>query len=627
MEVCLCDRTVYLIQTVGVCTVMEIRRKMEETTARRNWDSWLDFLFSVIGGMVGLGNVWRFPYVCYINGGAAFLIPYLLLMVVCGVPIFFLEMSVSQFSNLGPGRVWIVCPLFRGIGYGMVVITAVVSLYYAAIVAWALYYLAMSFSNPLPWTSCDNGWNTNSCFPTGFLQQAKDQDPDHNHTSGLTPVLSVFAVANMTSANITATVNSTESSVVQFWRNHVLQDRGHSIGDLGDLRWQLVLCLLAIWAVAFFTHFKDIKTFGKVMYVAAVLPYVVLLALLIRGSLLPGAVDGLLFYLVPKWHRLLDWQVWLAAASQVFFSTAIGTGIFATLSSFNRFHNNVYRDALVLPVLDAMTSVFAGFVIFIYVGYMAHMQNTTVDEVVTQGTGLAFIAYPEALATMPLPQFWAVLFFLVLFTVGLDTHFVHVQTLSSAIVDTWPRRFGHRKRWVTLVVCIVGFVLGLPFVTQGGQYVLKLCDWYVAAVSLMLMAVAETVILSWIYGTDRLYKDITMMIGFRLSPVWLVFWRFISPGVLLVMWTLGISEWKPIEDYPGWTLGVGWVIAVTPLLVIPVMAVRFLASLRPSAEWKPARPQDGDQDEDQCLRETGNFIATGKLTDDLPNGNDIDENV
>ncbi|XP_076467666.1 sodium-dependent proline transporter-like [Babylonia areolata] len=520
---------------------------MAEPTPRGNWGNWLEFLFSIIGCIVGLGNVWRFPYVCYANGGAAFLIPYLLLMAVCGVPLLFLEMAVCQFSNLGPGRVWVVCPLFRGIGYSMVLIAAVSSLYYAAIIAWALYFLAMSFSNPLPWTGCDNAWNSNSCIPTHIMQlQLKDQDPGHNRTpSGLSPAVPPLSdAATVTSRNSTTAggVYEAESSAVQFWRNHVLQDSGRSVSDLGDLRWQLMLCLLATWAVVFFSLFKDIKTSGKVVYVAAVLPYVVLLALLIRGSLLPGAVDGVIFYLVPSWHRLLDWQVWLAASSQVFFSLGLSFGGVSTLASFNRFHNNVYRDALLLPVLDAVTSVFAGFAMFVYVGYMAHVQNTTVDRVVAEGTGLAFIAYPEGVATMPLPHLWAVLFFLILFTVGLDTHFVNVQIVSSAVVDTWPRRFAHRKRWVTLTVCIVGFALGLPFVTQGGQYALKLCDWYIAAVSVMLVSVGETLVLSWIYGKS-----------FSPSP-------HRSPRV-----------WK-----------------------------RLASSLRPSPQWKAASPPGpADQDDDQ----------------------------
>ncbi|KAL8571775.1 hypothetical protein ACOMHN_058139 [Nucella lapillus] len=156
---------------------------------------------------------------------AAFLIPFLLALLVCGVPMFFLEMSVCQFSNLGPGKVWVVCPLFKGIGYGMVILTSLVSLYYNVIIAWALYYLAMSFRSPLPWASCGHSWNTPSCVPVGpHNQTGGPGHPLHNQTGGpghpldnLTSVVSFYDAANMTSVNVTESVTKAESSVVQFW--------------------------------------------------------------------------------------------------------------------------------------------------------------------------------------------------------------------------------------------------------------------------------------------------------------------------------------------------------------------------------------------------------------------------
>nr|KAG5698953.1 hypothetical protein BaRGS_024874 [Batillaria attramentaria] len=578
-------------------------------TERGNWNNWLEFLFSTIGCLVGLGNVWRFPYVCYTNGGAAFLIPYLIAMVLCGVPMMFLEMVYCQYSNLGPGRVWVICPLFRGIGYGMVVMTSVVSLYYNVIIAWALYYMVMCFSSSLPWATCDNSWNSLGCIPVGSGGNDVNLNGTLNYTTGESSTVTVTSLVVNTTAAIT--VGKRQSSVEEFWINHVLQPT-ENINELGAVRWQLLLCLLAAWTVVFFCLFKDIKTSGKVVYVAAVLPYVVLLALLIRGALLPGAVDGVVYFVVPQWHRLLDWKVWMAASSQVFYSAGIGWGGVSTLASFNRFHNNCYRDAMILPALDAVTSVFAGFVIFVYLGYMAHVQGTTLDKVVTEGTGLAFIAYPEALASMPLPQLWGVLFFIVLFTVGLDSQFVHVQTITSAIADTFPFYFGSKKRWITLAVCLLGFVLGIPFVTQGGLHVLSLCDWYVASISVMLLAVGETLVLAWIYGTGRLYDDLAMMIGYRPSAIWHVVWRIVSPSFVAVTWVLGMISWKPLSGFPRWTIGLGVVIALLPLLPVPVMALvqltrhssgsflqRLRSSLRPSPDWQPAldKVKDGDGEE------------------------------
>ncbi|XP_025084088.1 sodium- and chloride-dependent glycine transporter 1-like [Pomacea canaliculata] len=582
----------------------------EEKAQRGNWGNWFEFFFSIIGCMVGLGNVWRFPYVCYVNGGAAFLIPYLIAMILCGVPLMFLELAYCQFSNLGPGRVWVVCPLFKGIGFGMVLLTSMGSIYYNVIISWALYYLAVSFNSVLPWTTCGNSWNSPDCIGTTSVSNSSSRILLESNSSPNSTEMTTLL------HNLTATyeVRKTQSSVEQYWNNHVLQ-LTDSIDNLGVIRWELLLCLLAAWLISFICLYKDIKTSGKVMYVAAILPYIVLFALLIRGAILPGARDGVIFYLVPRWNKLLEWKVWMAAAAQVFYSAGIGVGGVSTLASFNRFHNNCYRDAMFLPILDALTSVFSGFVIFVYLGYMAHLQDTTVENVVKQGAGLAFIAYPDGLASMPLPQLWSVLFFLVLVTVGLDSQFVHVQTITTCIVDNFPQ-LNQKKRWLTLAVCVIGFLMGIPFVTQGGVHILTLWDWYVASFSIMLLAATECLVLSWIYGSGKLYADIAMMIGYRPHALWHLFWRVLSPVFVMVTWTLGILSWKPLEGYPGWTVGFGILIGLLPLTPIPIMAVyevvtapggscleKIRIRLRPTPEWKPALSKDDGSSELETLRQ------------------------
>ncbi|GFR60167.1 transporter [Elysia marginata] len=139
-------------------------KKKSEESERGGWDSWFEFLFSSLGSMVGLGNIWRFPYVCYRSGGGAFLIPFFVSMIVCGCPLIFLETAYCQFSNLGPGKVWVVCPLFKGIGFGMMTVTFVVSIYYTVIMAWTLYYAVASFSSTLPWSVCQPGLRSLECL-------------------------------------------------------------------------------------------------------------------------------------------------------------------------------------------------------------------------------------------------------------------------------------------------------------------------------------------------------------------------------------------------------------------------------------------------------------------------------
>ncbi|XP_048250521.1 sodium- and chloride-dependent glycine transporter 1-like [Haliotis rufescens] len=566
-------------------------------TKRENWSSWLDYFLSIIGCLVGLSNIWRFPYVCFQSGSAAFLIPYFVAMFVCAMPAILLEVLYCQYSNLGPGRVWIICPLFQGIGYGMVVLTAIVSVYYNVILAWTLYYLVQSFSSVLPWSTCGNEWNTDLC------QSATNQ----THSSLLANESSYLSASsgrvNVTTLSTNSTIQMVSSSE-EYWSNHVLQ-MSSGIGEAGSVRWQLLLCLLGAWLIVFLSLIKGIKSSGKVVYVAATVPYLILIALLIRGLLLPGAVEGIRYYVIPQWEKLLDIKVWRNAAAQVFFSVGIGWGGISTLASYNRFHNNCYRDALVIPVVNCLTSLFAGFIIFVFLGYMANQSNPPISAVVKEGPGLAFLVYPDAVATMPVSQLWSVLFFLMLFLVGMDSQFVHVQTIVCAITDAFPRSLGHRKLPITAIVCGVGFLLGFSCVTQGGIYVLTLMDWYIGSISVMVLAMSEMLVLAWIYGVNRLYDDLTMMIGYRVSPVWKPMWLVVTPLLVFTLLIAGLINFSPVTlggtGYPAWAQSIGWIIATCPVLPIPfgmafaiwkeqgtTLKERLINTTKPRKEWRPA---------------------------------------
>lgn len=350
------------------------------------------------------------------------------------------------------------------------------------------------------------------------------------------------------------------------------------------------------------------------MYVAATLPYLLLTILLIRGCTLDGSWEGFVFYSVPKWHKLLSFSVWGDAAVQVFYSAGLGWGGITTLASYNNFHNNIQRDAIILPILDCVTSWYAGCVIFVNLGFMAKSAGLAIEEVVSQGPGIAFMVYPEALSQLPLPQLWSVLFFLMLFMVGLDSQIVHVQTITSAIVDSFPRLI-RRKLSVTISVCVLLFLLGISCITQGGVYFLQILDWYCASIAVMFLALMETIGLAWFYGTRRLYQDIEMMIGTRLPFFWSIFWRFITPAVVLVIWAFNLAQLTPVTygevTYPSWAIAIGWVIAFISLFPLPVGAVlalrnakgntlweKLVFSIKPSPDWKPVFQKDPDQEMD-----------------------------
>ncbi|XP_075015089.1 sodium- and chloride-dependent GABA transporter 2 isoform X22 [Calonectris borealis] len=269
-------------ETVPAHPGMEKEKEEEEddqTLERGQWNNKLEYVLSVAGEIIGLGNVWRFPYLCYKNGGGAFFIPYLIFLFTCGIPVFFLETALGQYTSQGGVTAWRrICPLFEGIGYASQVIVVLLNFYYIIVLAWALFYLFSSFTIDLPWGSCDHEWNTGNCME---LQKAN----------------STF---NVTSENAT-------SPVIEFWERRVLKI-SDGIQHLGSLRWELALCLLLAWIICYFCIWKGVKSTGKVVYFTATFPYLMLVVLLIRGVSLPGASQGILFYLYPDLSRLGDPQ-------------------------------------------------------------------------------------------------------------------------------------------------------------------------------------------------------------------------------------------------------------------------------------------------------------------------------
>uniref|UniRef100_A0A8C8J7G7 Transporter n=1 Tax=Oncorhynchus tshawytscha TaxID=74940 RepID=A0A8C8J7G7_ONCTS len=544
---------------------------------REKWASKLDFILSVAGGFVGLGNVWRFPYLCYKNGGGAFLIPYTIFLFGGGLPVFFLEVALGQYTSEGGITCWEkLCPIFTGIGYASIVIVSLLNIYYIVILAWGLYYLFQCFQPELPWAKCNQPWNTARCVEDTFRK---------NKTL-------------MLAANIT---NFT-SPVTEFWERNVLSISS-GIDDIGPLKWDLALCLLAVWIVCFFCIWKGVKSTGKVVYITATFPFVMLIVLLVRGVTLPGASEGIKFYLYPNMTRLQDPEVWIDAGTQIFFSYAICLGAMTSLGSYNKYKYNCYRDCLLLGGLNSGTSFVSGFAIFSVLGFMAQEQGVDIADVAESGPGLAFIAYPKAVSMMPMPTFWAILFFIMLLLLGLDSQFVEVEGQITSLVDLYPSvlRIGYRREIFIAVMCCISYLLGLTMVTKGGMYVFQLFDYYAASgVCLLWVAFFECIAVAWIYGADNFYDAIEDMIGYRPNPWMKWSWTFITPVLCAGCFIFSLVKYKPLTynkvyEYPDWSIGLGWSLALASMICIPmVMVIKILQSDGPLIELTQPLNPNGD---------------------------------
>lgn len=580
--------------------------KTEETgeKERPKWDNKIQYLLTCIGFAVGLGNIWRFPYLCQIYGGGAFLIPYLLALVFEGLPLLYLELAIGQRLRLGSTGVWnSISPLLGGVGIASLIVSFLVGLFYNTIIAWVLWYFFHSFQDPLPWAICPINANR-----TGYDEECEKS-----------------------------------TSVNYFWYRETLNITPN-IEDNGSIQWTMVVCLASAWCIVFICFIKGLQSMGKAVYVTATFPYLVLTIFLIRAITLEGAVDGLKHLFTPKWEILMNPQVWLDAATQIFFSLSVAFGGLIAFSSYNDEKNNCERDAVLVGVINSATSLYASIPIFSILGFKARTAfnkcqddnimdltnhfdlpeknltyenyddwlnyfNTTYPEAVSSlnlqtcdlekflgesasGTGLAFIVFTEAVIEMPGSQVWAVLFFIMLFSLGLSSMFGNIQGVLTPISDLNILPKWIREEIVTAIICMICFLVALIFTLGSGNYWLEVFNAYVGSVPLLIVAFFEIIGVIYIRGMKRFSDDILFMTGKRPNIFWKVCWMVISPVMLFAVLIAYVAvqaqkrptypAWNPsydkfptteIVEYPDWVFAIIILLCVVPVISIPIVAL------------------------------------------------------
>uniref|UniRef100_A0AAQ5X8Q4 Transporter n=1 Tax=Amphiprion ocellaris TaxID=80972 RepID=A0AAQ5X8Q4_AMPOC len=573
--------------------------KLEEDEAgdRPKWDNKAQYMLSCVGFCVGLGNVWRFPYLCQSHGGGAFMIPFLILLVLEGIPLLHLEFAIGQRLRAGSMGVWSeIHPYLAGIRIASMCISLTVSLYYNTIIAWIMWYFFNSFQDPLPWSQCPMDASL-----TGFVSECERSSP-----------------------------------VDYFWYRKTL-NTPPTIEEDGGLQWWILLCHICAWSVLYICTIRGIETTGKAVYVTSTLPYVVLTIFLIRGLTLKGSLNGIKFLFTPDLTELAKPTTWLDAGAQVFYSFFGGL---ISFSSYNSVHNNCEQDAVIISIINGLTAVYAATVIYTIIGFRATERfdnclsgnilallnafdmaegsitdnhynqvvqrlNETHPEVIqgidlktcdlttflsegVEGTGLAFIVFTEAITKMPLSPLWSVLFFIMLFCLGLSSMFGSIEGILVSVQDlkVFPKTLP--KEAITGVICALCCLVGLIFVLGSGNYWLSLFDTYGASIALLVVAFCEMISVVYIYGIDRFNNDIKFMIGHRPNFFWKASWRVISPLIvflILVFYLVTkVSEkllykaWDPelekfptleVKLYPHWIYVIIFILAGIPSLAIP----------------------------------------------------------
>lgn len=472
---------------------------------RERWDKRSAFIMAAIGSAIGLGNVWRFPYVAYANGGGAFLIPYIIALITTGIPLVALEYYLGIRYQRGPTEAYgFMRKKSNYIGWFALCVAGMITFYYTVVMAWTWSY--MLYSVGVQWAGVEK----------------------------------------------------------EFFFRKVLGLSGN-ISELGGLQWPLVLGNFLTWLAIFLILFKGVKVIGKVVNWTVGLPWLLLAILAIRGMTLNGSASGLDFYLRPDFSRLLDPNVWLAAYGQIFFSLSLGFGIMIAYASYLPRDSDINTNAWVVSFSDSATSFFAGFAVFSTLGYLAMATNQPLDKVVGAGPALAFIIYPTAIAKLPggvfVQSIFGIMFFSMLLALGIDSAFSLIEAVVTGLRDSFKIKRERALFWV----CLVGFSVGFLYTSRAGLFWLDIVDHWMNW-GLVIVGLLEAILVGWLYEINRVSADIDSTSEIKLGKFWIFCVKILTPLVLSV--TIGLSIYKeilnPYGEYPTWALMVGgWILLMT----------------------------------------------------------------
>ena len=329
----------------------------------------------------------------------------------------------------------------------------------------------------------------------------------------------------------------------------------------GEIGWPvgpLVIGMALTWLLIYLILRKGVRSVSKVVMVTVPLPMLLLAVLLVRGLTLPGAIDGIRYYLTPDFSMLTDWRIWLKAYGQIFFSLSLASGVMIGYGSYLGRKAEVTNSALITGLANCGTSFFAGFVVFSMLGYLAHVQGVAVPDVTTSGSGLAFVTFPTAISQLPtLNALFGVIFFVTLLTLGIDSAFALQEAFTTGFHDKW----GIHPEKLARTFVLIAFPISLVFVTRGGYFWFDIVDKWICDFGLVISGLAQCLIVGFLYRVREFRDYLNEQSEVRLGGWWIWALRYVTPGVLAVILVANLLEEIQVgyEDYPRWaTLIGGW---------------------------------------------------------------------
>lgn len=482
------------------------------TDSRESWSARSGFIIAAIGSAVGLGNIWRFPYVAYENGGGAFLIPYLIAIFAAGLPLLFLDYAVGHKYRKAPPTAYKKLMNSEALGWWQVMVTLLIGIYYASVLSWAGSYMFYSIGQQ--W-----GTDTEKFFFTSYLQNGEGL------AFGFVPTLFIG--------------------------------------------------LVIVWAVVMFILYGGVKK-GVELSNKIFIPLLLILfsILVVQALRLPGAVDGLNAFFTPNWEAMTNYKVWLAAFGHIFFSLSVGFGIMLTYSSYLKRKTNLTGSGLVVALANSSFEILAGIGIFAALGFMAYSAGSSVDEVVSGGIGLAFIAFPKIISSLGAgADLFGFLFFASLTVAGVTSMVSILQVPIAAFQDKlgWSR-----KRAVTIIAGGSAIVSTILFSTHSAITYVDIIDYFANNIGIVGGGLLSIILVTWFRRPllKELQQHVNQYSSIKLGWGWNILLTIVTPLSLLVALALTLKSIFA-EGYGGYPLHILLIVGGGTVALFIIGAVLF----------------------------------------------------
>ena len=454
---------------------------MAKTKDKNEWGSNLSFLLAMIGSAVGLGNIWRYPYVLYSNGGGAFFIPYIVAILIMGIPFLILEYGVGyNFKSSFPKAVKSISKKWEYLGWFLPVAVFMILIYYSAILGWDGFYVIIS---------AFKGWGADpNAYFTGSFLQAND-----------------------------------------------------TLGGLGTFVPFVAIAMLVGWVIMWVISHTDLeKGLGRVSKVLVPLLFAIMIFIVLFSLTLPGAGIGLAELYNPDWSLLLNFNIWMAAFGQIIFSLSLGMCIAFTYASYAQDDSDLVSNVLYVTLANCGFENFAAIGVFSILGYMSLQSGVAVPDLVTQGTGLVFIVYPTVFNVL---GDWASvigpLFFFTVYLAGLTSILSTIEPLSFSIQN----KFGWSRNKTMTILCVFGAAVSMIYATAMGSYILGIADTFVNQIAILIGVIFECIIFAWIFKAENIIPKLNAKSkSIKLGKWWLVVVKYVLPIFIAIVWVGGILE-------------------------------------------------------------------------------------